>query len=91
MFDSWQSSSESDKEFKKEPEMTSSSSMEDSMLYQKKNVEKSKVASLQAISITSFNTASEKCLPFLGLTLLLKGNGFFFMVTESVPHTHKLL
>lgn len=51
--------------------MASSSLAEDNVLYQKKNTERRKVASFQAISIPNFNAVSEKCHPSVGLAVLL--------------------
>lgn len=50
--------------------MASSSLVEGNVLYQKKNMERWKAASFQAISIPNFNAVSEKWLSFLGLTIL---------------------
>lgn len=84
MFDSWQSSSESGKEFK-EPKLVFSGLAEGNVLYQKKTVER-RIASFQATSITNFNTASEKDFPSLGL--FCKMNGLFFMVNRlCATHT----
>lgn len=50
--------------------MASSSLVEGNVLYQKKNMERRKAASFQAISIPNFNAVSEKWISFLGLTIL---------------------